>query len=245
MAYTVPPPDRTDDVLAAIGYTKELYPFNWEQFSPLEKFETAYIAADRATAQGGRIMIAQAAEHLSHSNESATLLRDLIPSTGAPGVALRYSKLSGVLNPVDIPPQFRAQLIVLSDHSGSAIGGITGVLRDVFGLSNAQMLQVFHESSSREDALIRGFQYAQDPESALRKLVTEIEMHYPLAVYLNPEFNRFRPVSSAKVVPKRPIEIRVVPEKPPVPVRPPIRPKPTEEMEEGILKALQHLRLRL
>ncbi len=199
--YTVPPPEISDEVLSSIGFTYDMHPPSWDEMSPLRKWESAWVAAERGTPDGGSRMIQQAIGYFAPRYASAVQVIGVQPRRGVAWVfPLKFAPASATER---APEYVRNTLTLLAEYS-AGIGGIYGVLMDGFGLSELEASACIEDAPGRERsaALELGLDRVPPEQrvSRLRAVIARVDVTYPHSARLHPEFNAFRPGSAEHAV---------------------------------------------
>lgn len=182
--YTVPPPDQNDIILAGLGFDIDKRPKLWDRLAPLQKWETAYLSAERGTVSGGALMMDGAARQLAGQYQSAkSLRRYMMPGLGSMLQPLTFARSEYPVYSLNAPPDVKMGLLAISEYCGSVVGGVWGVLRDQFGLSDEQSYDTIVGSAGQQQALERGLELVPERERLprLRNIVDTFETQYQSA----------------------------------------------------------------
>ena len=195
-AFLSAPPEITPEIDRTLTKMAEYFALGYDRLSPYLK-ETGYVQREgtekwpvirqlyeayRQTAtieDGGKFlaMLAQrlAREHIS-VKEDNNIMRYWQP--GEQIERPQWNPPNSPMPSTDLPPEVKGCLVAMGEYmEGGALGGTTGILKNILNLPNEKVFEFQIRSNSYKEAVVHGLQFVSKNDTEMKSNVGEIASH--------------------------------------------------------------------
>ncbi|GEM_PF-4816759 len=164
----------TTQFLTKQGYEPPKYiQKEWKQYPAIRKIEMAYEAAENGRkGKGGQSFLAMLSQDLARQYQAIRSEKTIQPMLENPQTKHNLSFVHPrKYGKIKLPKNVRSQIYTITKYTDNgAMGGIRGVLKTKFDLSDDKIYKILSRSSSTQEALERGLAKSKVPPSHQERL---------------------------------------------------------------------------